>query len=286
MKLLNAIKPDLERVTGAISRLLPVGGGSINEAYKIEAVNGAFFLKVNDAEKYPGMFDAEADGLKLLREGSQFKIPEVKAIGSNGKTCFLLLQWVGQGLKSSKAMYQAGALLAGMHKRSNSLFGLSQDNYIGSLSQSNKQFDCWPAFFSEERLRPLLKAAIDKKLLNANILEAFERLSLKLDDVFPKEPPALLHGDLWSGNFMVSDGGIPCVFDPAVYYGHREMDIAMTKLFGGFSEEFYCGYTDSYPLKKGWEARIEICNLYPLLVHVLLFGGGYARQVEQIIGRF
>ncbi|MFZ1692867.1 MAG: fructosamine kinase family protein, partial [Flavobacteriales bacterium] len=160
------------------------------------------------------------------------------------------------------------------------------DNYIGSLKQVNTPAADWPSFFIHQRLEPQLRMARDAKRVEAGMAFRFERLFAKLDQLITVEPPALLHGDLWSGNFICDANAQPVLIDPAVYYGHREMDIAMTKLFGGFDSGFYAAYNDAWPMERGWEERMDLCNLYPLLVHVNLFGGGYAAQVEAALRRF
>ena len=162
-------------------------------------------------------------------------------------------------------------------------FGLDHDNYIGSLAQSNKKHADWISFFMEERIRPQLKLAMDKKLIDEGTVKQFDKLFDHFDRLIPKEKPALLHGDLWNGNFLVSDSSRAALIDPAVYFGHREMDLAMTTLFGGFDSEFYRAYDEVFPLEKGFEKRVDIHNLYPLLVHVNLFGGGYVRQVKAVL---
>jgi len=128
--------------------------------------------------------------------------------------------------------------------------------------------------------------AVGSGRLNTSLSKSFARFCNQVESIFPKEEPSLLHGDLWSGNFMVNNEGNACIYDPAVYYGHREMDIGMSKLFGGFDKAFYLAYNQEYPMEKGWERRVEYCNLYPLLVHVNLFGGGYASSVSAILSRF
>jgi fructosamine-3-kinase len=163
---------------------------------------------------------------------------------------------------------------------------LEQDNFIGSLIQENKQQPDFINFFISQRLEVQLKIARNQGALNQSDTRYFNSLFNKLNNIVPIEKPALLHGDLWSGNFMVNSSGAPCIFDPAVYYGHREADIAMTQLFGGFSPEFYHAYNETCPLEKDWQKRTDIFNLYPLLVHVNLFGGSYAAQVLRIIRHF
>ena len=179
-----------------------------------------------------------------------------------------------------------GRGLAKLHKTTSDYFVLDHNNYIGSLTQSNRKRDNWIDFFVEERLGFQLKLARDSHLIDSGVLSAAEGLFNRLNEIIPKEQSSLLHGDLWSGNFMLGDQGEACLIDPAVYYGHREMDIAMTKLFGGFDHQFYEAYNQEFPMEKGWEQRMDICNLYPLLVHVNLFGGGYVSQLTSILKRF
>jgi fructosamine-3-kinase len=173
-----------------------------------------------------------------------------------------------------------------MHRQTNDKFGLDHDNYIGSLNQSNKFHSTWAEFFIEERLMPQLKIAFDNKIIQRSFTRLADQLFPRLHNLCPVERPALLHGDLWSGNFMPTQDGSPCIYDPAVYYGHREMDIAMTKLFGGFDDNFYDAYNENFPLEKEWLKRVDLCNLYPLLVHVNLFGGSYIRQAETTLKQY
>ncbi len=179
-----------------------------------------------------------------------------------------------------------GTRLANMHRHTSDVFGLDHPNYIGSLPQSNKTQKSWIDFFVEERLEAQLRLARDAGRVERELGRWFQALYTHLPDLFPEEPPALLHGDLWSGNFMVGTDGRAAIVDPAVYYGHRYMDLGMSKLFGGFAPAFYRAYEDAYPLEKGWREGIEIANLYPLMVHVNLFGGGYLSSVKTILRKF
>jgi len=176
--------------------------------------------------------------------------------------------------------------IANLHRHTSNIFGLDHNNYIGSLNQSNKNHNNWIDFFREERLIFQIKMARDNGKIGNDIINMFDGFFLKLDEIFPVEPPALIHGDLWSGNYMVNKNGEPVIIDPAVYYGNREMDLGMTQLFGGFSAEFYKFYNDFFPLENGWKDRLDYCNLYPLMVHVNLFGGGYIQSVKSILKRF
>lgn len=269
-----------------IQRELPVGGGSINDCFRLDTTAGPLFAKLNTADRFPSMFEAEADGLRRLAATGAMRVPRIIAFGEEHDVSFLLMEHIESGLKGERFWEEFGRRLAAVHRHSASSFGLDTDNYIGSLRQTNTPASEWPAFFIHQRLEPQLKMASDARRVESGTSFRFERLFAKLDKLFPPEPPALLHGDLWSGNFLCDASGQPVLIDPAVYYGHREMDIAMTKLFGGFDSGFYAAYNDSWQLERGWEERMDLCNLYPLLVHVNLFGGGYAAQVEAALRRF
>jgi len=259
-----------------------ISGGCINHAVKICTNLGEYFLKHNSASLYPQMFNVEKKGLCLLRNADEIFIPIPICSGEKGANSFLVLELVQSGIPTNDFWEVFGTSLANLHKHTHNKFGLNHDNYIGSLPQSNKQYHSWIDFFVSQRLEPQIKRA----KLGKGMHDKFTRLFGLLQNIFPKEPPALLHGDLWNGNYMVSEDGQPVIIDPAVYYGHREMDIGMTMLFGGFDKEFYDSYNQKYPLEKGWESRLDICNLYPLLVHVNLFGGGYINQVNDILARY
>jgi fructosamine-3-kinase len=263
-----------------------LSGGDINEVLRLSTSHGEFCVKRNSASRFPAMFEREASGLELLRTNSRFTLPKVIASGEEGQTSFLIMEFINSGNKAPGFWDDFGRKLAAMHEHTNDSFGLDEENYIGSLSQSNKQHSDWGSFYAEERLIPQLVLARDKQLLDAATLKKAERLCSRLNEYFPKEPSALLHGDLWSGNYMVDANGDPALIDPAVYYGHREMDLGMTLLFGGFDRKMYAAYNELYPLESDWRGRVELCQLYPVLVHVNLFGSSYARQAESIISKF
>ena len=180
-----------------------------------------------------------------------------------------------------------GQRLASLHRCSSEFFGLDDDNYIGSLRQYNHPNSNWINFFIEQRLEVQVKLAINKwRCCPHGGQKKFESLYAKLPSLIASEKPSLVHGDLWSGNLITDDKGEPCLIDPAVYFGNREADLAMTRLFGGFNDEFYSAYEESFPLPQGSEKRIDLYNLYPLLVHVNLFGGSYVHSVEGILRAF
>jgi len=262
-----------------------VGGGCINNAFQLHTDQGKLFLKENPAVK-EDFFTAEAKGLTLLRENCPLKIPTVLGHSVLANTSYLLLEWIDSGHASGQFWEDFGAGLAKLHQTSANHFGLDHDNYIGSLPQANNPHSSWADFFIEERLKPQLGMAAKRSLVDKGILSDFQRLFSKLERLVPDEAPALLHGDLWSGNFMTNEHSQPVLIDPAAHFGHRETEIAFTRLFGGFDTEFYRSYQRRYPLVPGFEERIELHNLYPLLVHVNLFGASYLSGVLQTLKRF
>lgn len=263
-----------------------VGGGSINEAFRVQSIGSTVFVKTNHADAHPGMFEAEARGIELLRKHSHFDIPRVLKTGIENNTAYLVMEWIEGGSPNLDFWENFAQNLAQMHRTSADQFGLDHPNYIGSLPQQNGTRVSWSEFYIEMRLEPQLRMARDSGQGDQALNRSFEKLFARIENLFPDEAPALLHGDLWGGNFMCTDSGNATIFDPAVYYGHREMDLAMSKLFGGFDREFYDFYHENFPLENGWQERIPLGQLYPLLVHVNLFGSGYLPQVNSCLRRF
>ncbi len=258
-------------------------GGDINNASIIKLSDGeSLFLKWNDsAPDY--MFETESKGLMILSgANTDLVIPEVVEVGKD----FLLLSLLVPGSENSESAYNFGTELAKLHKHSADTFGLDHDNFIGKSPQSNNQYQNWADFFVSERIEPQIKLGIQSGKFENNLIRIVDAFHKTVQNLFPYEQPALLHGDLWSGNYMFTKSGAASIYDPAVYYGHREMDIAMTRLFGGFSSDFYEGYNSEYPLADGFEGRVELCNLYPILVHANLFGGGYVRRANEILRQY
>tara|TARA_Y100001970_G_scaffold257166_1_gene335549 strand:- start:342 stop:1184 length:843 start_codon:yes stop_codon:yes gene_type:complete len=251
-----------------------VSGGCISICYKLKTNYGYFFLKYNPASDV-NMFAAEAKGLKLIRSTNTIRVPEVIFIEND----FLLLEYVAPSFSSSWINF--GKSLADLHKNTNSFFGLDHDNFIGNLVQSNSLMDSWSEFYIKNRLLP----QVNQKGFSSVFLKKFDLLFAKIPSLFPKCSASLIHGDLWSGNFLMGKDFVYLI-DPAVYYGNREMDISMSKLFGGFDDSFYDSYNDYYPLENGWGDRVDLCNLYPLMVHVNLFGGSYYNQVVSILNKY
>jgi fructosamine-3-kinase len=287
--LLSKIESSVSSARGkavTIQSATPLGGGDINKAFRLSTSSGPFFMKFNSASRYPGMFEKEAAGLHLLGATGEIRVPTVITHGQAGDDIFLVLEHLNSSSRKATFWSDFGTALARMHRHTSDSFGLDHDNYMGSIPQSNRKHLNWADFFTLERLEPMVRMARNDGFLIRDSISAFDRLYRRLPDIFPGEPPALIHGDLWTGNHMVDEHGNACLIDPAVHYGHREMDIAMSRLFGSFAPEFYEAYHAGYPLEKGWRERVDICNLYPLLVHVNLFGEGYVGSVERIVGRF
>jgi len=264
----------------------PVSGGSINDAFRIKTSLGQFFVKYNDASRYPEMFEKESRGLQLLRDSNSISIPDILTAGEAGSYAFLLLEFIEPAREADHFWQNFGKNLAAMHSHKAEKFGLDHDNYMGSLYQYNNFHDNWTEFFIVERLERQVKMAREDGSIGRVDITGFERLYKRLDEIFPSSEPSLIHGDLWSGNFMTDRQRNACLIDPAVYYGHPEIDIAMSTLFGGFNQKFYDAYNNHNPLEKGWESRLDIYNLYPLMVHVNLFGGGYLGSVQKIVRKF
>jgi len=270
----------------SVDSVRSVSGGSINRAYKISADNAEYFLKIN-ASAPPDFFTREAEGLRELNKaGTDLIIPEVITAEepSEDHSGFLLMEFIPSS--QSGDSFSFGAELAKLHQTKRSRFGFHTDNYIGSLPQKNSDRDDWISFFSDCRIEPQLKMAIDSGKLRSAILTNWERLLSTLPDMIPGCSPSLLHGDLWGGNYLFDSDGKAVLIDPAVYYGHPEMDLAFTKMFGGFSIDFYDGYESESPLEPRFSERVPVYNLYPLLVHVNLFGGHYTSQFTSLLKRF
>lgn len=262
-------------------------GGDINKAAHLKTTKGDFFIKWNGAQRFPKMFETEYKALQLLKKHSPtLQIPESILYGENNNTIFLILEFINTTTPKNDFWQKFAEGLASIHQQSNEFFGLNHNNYMGSLSQNNTQEYDFIEFFIQKRLEPQVKLAYDKKLLNKYNVKLFTQLYKTLINIVPREKPALIHGDLWNGNFMSNANGYACIYDPATYFGHRESDIAMSLLFGGFDKSFYTYYNEVFPLEKDWEKRIDIFNLYPLLIHANLFAASYVPSVINIIKRF
>lgn len=264
-----------------VESVRPVSGGCIHSCFQITAGAVRVFVKLN-AARYADAFAAEADGLEALRAAGM-RAPAPLAHGESDGAAFLALEWLE--LKDRGDFSALGRALAGLHRGAGASFGWHRDNYIGSTPQANGESAHWVEFWRVRRLAPqlaLAEAAGHGAALRAELQRLMEGLPELFRDYTPQ--PSLLHGDLWRGNVGFLTGSSPLVFDPAVYRGDREADLAMTELFGGFPPEFYAAYREAWPPDPGYATRKHLYNLYHLLNHLNLFGGGYLGQVRATLG--
>ena len=260
----------------------PLSGGSINKVYRLDTSEGKKVLKVNTAGKFPGMFQAEEEGLRELRKSKTVDVPKVFSRGEIAGTAYLLMEYKAEAPQKPDFWSRLAADLAALHKTTQPKFGFHGPNYIGSLPQYNHHHDSAADFYIQERLEPQFRMALDA----GYAFHGLEKIFQVFTEMIPKEAPALVHGDLWSGNYISNEQGLPCLIDPAVSYGPREMDLAMMKLFGGFPEEVFDQYDSLFPVEPGFKDRIEMWQLYYLLVHLNIFGSSYLGQVKNILTRF
>jgi fructosamine-3-kinase len=265
----------------------PIAGGDINEANEITLVDGRRLFAKTNARAPRGMFAAEARGLAWLAEASTLRTPNVVAVShAEDAHRFLILELLVSGSPARDFDERLGRGLAALHRFGAPSFGLDHHNFIGRLPQTNAPATNWADFYRTRRLETQLRRAVDGGLATARMRRGFDRLWGVLDDrLGPPEPPARLHGDLWGGNLLCDDRGAPCLIDPAVYAGHREMDLAMMRLFGGFGAQVFAAYEEAWPLADGHCERVGLYQLYPLMVHVNLFGGAYVGSVEAALDR-
>ena len=289
----------------------PVSGGSINDTYQVLTnSNKRWFCKFNDVRQFPDLFVKESRGLALISQQQLIRVPETIACTQVDNTQVLVLEWIDQAPPTPEFWRRFGKSLALLHRlpqmpispltpasastaptpapapSQTPYFGLSDDNYMGALPQKNTPSPSWVDFFIQNRLEPQIHLATQNGLLDDDAYRHFQRLYTFLPEIFPPEPPSLLHGDCWSGNFLCDTTGNPVLIDPAVYFGHRSVDLAMTTLFGGFDPIFYEAYAHYYPLPANYREQWEISNLYPLLIHLNLFGLSYQRNILHTIQRF
>lgn len=264
-----------------------LGGGCIHHASKIETSAGPFFLKWNTAG-IADIFSREAEGLEELKKAAsaEIKIPEVIAAKMIDETPgFLVLEYLESGRHLSDDE-KLGRGLAAIHKFSSENFGFYNDNYCGATQQNNQWKPDWITFYTENRLRWILKLIKETRFLSSSEQQLFEQLIEKLPGIIPADSvPSLIHGDLWSGNYLFSEKG-PALIDPAVSYSDREMEFGMITLFGGFSQYFFDAYNEVFPLPNDWKQRNKLYQLYHILNHYYLFGGGYLQQAVQIARQY
>jgi fructosamine-3-kinase len=283
--LAGAVEADLD---GAVQRMTRLGGGDVAESFRIDLTDGrAVFAKTHRAPP-PGFFTTEANGLRWLREPDVLPVPAVLAVsdGDDGGPPRLVLQWIderaGSGSPDGEAAF--GRALARIHRAGAESFGRDDRRTTGSLALPNDPCATWLEFYGERRLGPLLAIARNREALPGSTLTKLERTIGRLADIGgPVEPAARLHGDLWAGNRLIDRSGRSWLIDPACHGGHREYDLAMMRLFGGFGPECFAGYATEWPLADGWQQRVPLHQLAPLVVHAIKFGGGYAAATERAL---
>ncbi len=259
-----------------------VGGGYINDAHRVELADGREAFVKSRAETIPGEYEAEAAGLAWLAEPGLVRTPAVL----DQQESYLALEWIEPGSLSAAGAEEFGRALAGTHEAGAAAFGappgVRSETGFGSLRLSNEPAPSWAEFYAERRLAPLAAMAAERGSLSARAAGLIERVCARMAELAgPAEPPARLHGDLWSGNVLADAAGQAWLIDPSCYGGHREMDLAMLRLFGSPSERIFEAYEEAAPLADGWRERVELCQLAPLLVHAVLFGGSYGASAER-----
>lgn len=263
----------------------PVSGGCINQALVLRGATQRYFVKLNRPDRAE-MFAAEADGLGELHAVGALRVPRPICAGVDNGEAFLVLEYLELGTDRGASQKQLGQRLANLHRQTRPRFGWRRDTTIGSTAQPNAEDDDWIQFWRTRRLNHQLALAT-RNGYGRVLASRGANLAERLGDFFAGYRPvaSLLHGDLWAGNYGVLKNGEPVIFDPAVYYGDREADVAMTELFGGFGPQFYAAYSDAWPLDPGYAVRKELYNLYHVLNHANLFGGSYVAQATQLIDR-
>ena len=259
-----------------------VGGGDISTAWRIATEGGTVFLKTGPPE-FLDIFSAEAEGLRELAEADAVRVPHVHAFGSSDNDAFLALEWLDLERPGRETERLLGAQLAQQHRQLADRFGWHRDNMIGTTPQLNDRDDDWLRFFRERRL--LIQLQLAESLgFGGELLREGAKLAKNLEQLFEgyTPEPSLLHGDLWGGNCASVDG-TPVIFDPAVYYGDRETDLAMTRLFGGFGSEFYRAYQEAWPLEEGHGKRVALYQLYHVLNHLNMFGASYLARALDLV---
>lgn len=266
--------------------LVPHGSSSFHKTYKAITSEGEYFVKANSLSGTEGMFVAEAKGLALLRSTKSIGVPVVIECGSLSGFNFLVLEFILTGKRISEYQERFGEQLAQLHMHRSGEFGLDHHNYIGTIPQQNTPSVSGANFMITQRYEPLLKRGAQKGVVPISLQRKFELLFNKLEHLLPQEPASLIHGDLWNGNCIAGSDGKAWLIDSAVYYGYRESDLAMMKLFGGFDASCYLAYLNVYEPEAGWKERISLFQIYPLLVHLNLFGTGYLPGLRDAINEY
>jgi protein-ribulosamine 3-kinase len=262
-----------------------VSGGNINQCLRYESSEQSYFVKVTSAAEF-NRFEVEAAELQVLQQSSTIRVPQVINYGQHSEHALLILEWIDLQPASPQSDAILGEQLAQLHRITKPLFGWKHHNYIGSTPQINWWNKSWSNFWSDHRFEAQLNRAIDNNA-PSDFIERAALLNTLTNGFLSSHQPvaSLLHGDLWNGNRSMDTNGSPVIYDPALYFGDRECDFAMTKLFGGFHKEFYAAYEAAWPLESGWQQRVDLYNLYHVLNHFNLFGGEYLQQADRMVNR-
>lgn len=284
---MNEILERLRTLQLDIENVYPIKGGELNDTFRIESYDKKYFLKLNTAQNFPSLFEKEASSLQIIAQTQLFNIPEIIKYGTtNNDFQFLILEWLERGEALPENWQKLGHQMAKFHQISNENFGWDEDNYIAILIQPNQNKSSWAEFYTDNRILPMVKLLYDKEMLSQKEVKSAEKLCDDLTNIFPIEKPSLIHGDFWNGNIFTREDGEITLIDPAIYYGHREMDIAMADLFGGFDDNFFNAYNEVFPLQENFEDRKQFAQLYPLLIHAFLFQGYYIKDVKSILKKY
>lgn len=283
---LNDCLEGLREAVGEPLELLdvaPIGGGDINTALRLTTTRGEWFVKLNRPGRM-SMLQAEAFGLERLGQAKRLRVPKVVACGAGSHNAYLVLEWLNLRPLDDRGMARLGAQLADLHRVTEQQFGWGRDNTIGTTPQANRWETDWVAFFRERRLAPML---VSVEGINPALAELGRPVMARIERLFDhyRPVPSLLHGDLWQGNVSMDERGAPVIFDPAIYFGDRETDLAMTELFGGLSPAFYAEYQKAWPLDEGYARRRDLYQLYHILNHVILFGSAYVTSAHRLLQR-
>jgi fructosamine-3-kinase len=290
-RLLNALADALAIDDPTLDGFESVTGGDINQAGVAQTSAGSFFVKWNRAAP-PELFAREYEALQVLRaSNSALRVPEPIAWRGDedgGEAAFLVMEYMPEGSRAADWETRYGRGLAELHQTSAEAFGFEHDNYCGTTPQPNDWSEDWSVFYRDQRLQPLFERICQRRSVSSAQRRQFDRLMERLPSLLggAQEPPALIHGDLWSGNVHTDADGRPAILDPAAYFAHREAEFGMITLFGHFSERAEAAYSDVWPLPEGWRERNPLYRLYHVLNHYLLFGGSYGRQAFSIVERF
>ncbi len=279
----------VEKVIGRSTQMYSfhhIGGGEINQSYKVITNQGVFFLKVHDLDRYPKMFEKENYALQVLAKTQTVEVTKCVGICVEEGQEFMFLEYIESAPMQANFWSLLGENLASMHTQTSRYFGFQEDNYLGSIIQLNNRISNWGQFYIKNRLLPNVRKANENQFLDAAHLRKFEKYFKIVEVLFPEEEPALVHGNLWKEHVMAGGNGNPVLCNPSAYFGHREMDIALTRSVGTFNKEFYEAYHSTYPLQEDWEVRVDFCLMYYALVNLNTYGIPYLPSVEDKLNKW